>query len=373
MDFLYCKPSVFVIGDEYEILLNGKENGIFYVEIDNKIYYEESCGVLSSEKCMAKIRVPQVVLNQAKKYVVGYRKSVNRKSYYSLFAPMQTAEFAFKPLEKNTDIHIYHVADVHYRFERAIKTCSYFGDDVDMFIVNGDIGEVETETNYLEVCAFVGEISRGEIPVLFVRGNHDTRGRLAELYSKYFPVQEKKTFFQFSLGCLNGVVLDCGEDKLDCSLEYDSSESVPDNYRGVNRFHEYRKLETKFLQSVTLDKNKIPFAVAHVCPMMTTMKKDSQFDIERECYQQWNEELERMGIRFMVCGHYHKAFILSSDDERNIISHSYPVVVGSACPPDDFWGAAIYLNSDNMVVRFTNSKLEVVEEHHLQLQKGEEI
>ena len=33
MSFLSCKPSVFVIGDEYEILLNASEKGILHVAV----------------------------------------------------------------------------------------------------------------------------------------------------------------------------------------------------------------------------------------------------------------------------------------------------------------------------------------------------
>ena len=31
MSFLICAPSVFVIGEEYEILVNAKENGILHI------------------------------------------------------------------------------------------------------------------------------------------------------------------------------------------------------------------------------------------------------------------------------------------------------------------------------------------------------
>lgn len=368
MSFLYCTPSVFVIGDEYEILVNLNEFGLCFVKIGDEIFYEENSGVLPSERLVVKIRVPQEKLNIAKKYSVIFRATDKRKSYYSTFKPVQTAEFTFKPLEKSENIHVYHVADVHYRFAEAKEMASYFGDDNDLFIVNGDIGEVETEENFLEVCAFVGEIAKGEIPVLFVRGNHDTRGRLSELYPKYFPVDGKKTYYMFNIGCLSGVALDCGEDKLDVSKEYDSSEDAPDEYRGINRFHLYRQQELQFLKACKNDNpNTIFFAVSHVCPMMTTFKRDSIFDIERDCYSQWNDQLERLQTKFMICGHYHKAFILSSDDERNILSHNYPVVVGSANSKEELLGAGITVNKDKLSIVFTNKLHQIIETHEIEL------
>ena len=368
MSFLYCKPSVFVIGQEYEILLNLKTNGICFIEIEDRIYYEENSGVLPSERTVVKIRVPQSVLDNAKEYYVVFRETEDRKSYFSTFKEPCGEKFAFKPLEKQENIQIYHIADVHYRFEEAKKMASFFGDDTDLFVINGDIGEVETEQNFLEVCTFTGEISQGKIPMIFVRGNHDTRGRLSELYPKYFPVDGKNTYFAFEIGCLNGVVLDCGEDKEDERTEYDSSENTPTKYRGLNRFHAYRERQLDFLKQVTLDKeNKIPFVITHVCPIKTTYQAGGIFDIERDLYTKWNEALEEMDIKFMLCGHFHKAFILTKGDEQNLIDHSYPVVVGSAHSEEDLWGAAITLNKDKMEVSFTNTACAVMENYTLYL------
>lgn len=76
MSFLSCTPTVFVIGNEYEMLVNVTKNGICAIEIDGRTYYEENSGVLSSEKTYAKIRVPQKALDTAGKYSVVYRETV---------------------------------------------------------------------------------------------------------------------------------------------------------------------------------------------------------------------------------------------------------------------------------------------------------
>lgn len=366
MSFLSCKPSVFVIGKEYEILINTHKNGICMVKIGEELFYENTSGVLSSEQNFTKIRVPQEKLNEEKSYQIIFRETINRKGYFSEFAVPQSATFAFKPLEKTEDIHIYHIADVHYHFELALNTVSYFGEELDLLVVNGDIGEVETEQNYFEVCKFIGEASGGSIPILFSRGNHDTRGKLAERFVDYFPNNNKKTFYSFEIGCLNGVVLDCGEDKPDMHREYgfDKGENL---YGGTNIFERFRREETDFLKSVSLENtDKITFSMTHICPQMTTFKKGDEFDIERELYQDWTNELERIGVKLMLCGHYHKAFVLDSNDERNIIPHKFPVVVGSACfKNEDLWGAAITLNKNSALVEFTNKDHNVVEKHEI--------
>lgn len=356
MSFLYAKPCVFVINDEYEILVLTKEFGIIYLEINGVNYYEYNSGVLSSQKNYAKIRIPQHILNEHKKYNVVYKKTINRKAYFSNMGCIEKESFMFNPLLKEDNINIYHIADVHYRFDIAIKTVKYFGYDLDLLVVNGDIGEVETLQNYYDVIKFVADISCGIIPVLFVRGNHDTRGKLAEKYTDFFPANNKETYYSFDVGSLSGVVLDCGEDKNDGHEEYG----------GVNVFADFRKKETNFLKRLE-KKNNLSFAVSHICPSQTTLNKNDIFNIEKDTYIAWNKELDRLGIKFMICAHIHKAYILKPHSNESTIDHNYPVIVGSACYENDIVGTAITICNNKLIVKFTDSNLNVKEEYIIEL------
>lgn len=363
MSFLSCVPSVFVIGREYEILVNVEKNGILAVEVGGVLYYEENSGVYNSEKTYAKIRVPQSELDCAKGYGVIYRESVDRRSYASCFGETQREEFSFKPLEKKDNINLYHIADVHYRFDWAKEVASYFGEDLDVLLVNGDIGEVETEQNYFEVCRCVGEITRGELPVIFARGNHDTRGRLAERFTDIFPAEGKNTYYTWELGCLCGIVLDCGEDKPDANVEYG----------GANAFEPFRRRETAFLKSLSPDPDKLTFAMCHICPSHTTEHPGDIFDIERELYGQWNAELSRLGTRFMVCGHMHKAYLLPRHGEVSLVPHDFPIIVGSVHDDraGELWGAALTVSGGKLLVRFTDRAHTVRGSHTIDLASGD--
>lgn len=372
MSFLLCPPSVFVIEDKYEILVNATANGIIAVRIGDELYYEENSGVLSSEKDYAKIRLPQALLNTAKEYEIVYRKTIDRKGYYSKMAEPQTEKFAFKPMEKTEKVNMYHIADVHYRFADAAPLASFFGDDLDVLVVNGDIGEVETVQNYLDVCKFVGEMSQGKIPVIFARGNHDTRGKLAERFTDFFPCNGKDTFFWFELGALSGVVLDCGEDKVDTHLEYGAMEyfkaDSPEVYGGVNSFSPFRQRELQFLKGLQRSKkDTLFFAVSHICPVHTTVHIGGAFDIERECYAAWNTELERLDTKFMLTGHMHRAYMVMPDDERSTLAHNYPVVVGSAVQKETIIGAAVTVSKESMEVKFTDKNGNITETHTVKL------
>lgn len=378
VSFLACKPTVFVIGNEYEILAYAKENGIFCVKVDGETYHEANSGVLNSEKPYAKIRIPQDVLNKAKRYEIVYREAFDRKGYHSLMGETQIEAFNFKPLEKTEDIHIYHLADVHFCFETAARSATYFGDDTDLYVFNGDIGEVETEGAYLETISFIGEVSKGEVPVIFTRGNHDTRGKLAERYTDHYPCNGKDTYFTFELGVLSGIALDLGEDKKD--THYDEQYPFPWVYNGVNEFHAFRERELDWLKKQDLPKDKIRFAISHICPVQSSVKAGTVFDIERECFGAMSAELERMKIGFMLCGHIHRAYVLQPNDERSLLSHNYPVVVGSQhykttylphgrIAVEKFYGAALTVNKDKVEVVFVDQNFEVLESHTLPLKK----
>lgn len=365
--FLRFAPSVCAVEEEYEILIAVKEKGMVLLEIGDEIYHDARAGVCRAEADFFKIRVPQAVLDSARAYTVVFRASQGKQAYWTTFAPHKSERFSFRPVEKTEDIRIYHIADVHYRFETAKATAAYFGEDTDLFVVNGDIGEVETEENYMDVLRFLGEIGEGRVPMVFSRGNHDTRGRLAERFTDYFPAPNGNTYYTFKLGALRGIVLDCGEDKPDKARQYDNTEGVPEKYRGLNRFHEYRRAQTRFLQALVDKNEKFDLVITHICPNMTTMSANDEFRIESDVYAAWTERLHALGVKAMLCGHYHKCFTLLKDDPRNIVPHDYPIVVGSALTETDVIGAALTLFADRMEVKFTSSAHEAVESHTLKI------
>ncbi len=362
--FLSCKPAVTVINEDYEIILCSLENGILAVEVDGERYYEENSGVLSSEKNYAKIRLSQSVLDKAEKYTVVFKKSLERVAYWSKMGEEEREEFKFKPLKKRGEIRAYHLADIHGCFEDAARAASYFGSRLDLLILNGDYCELDTEEDYTSLCRFIGEISGGNIPVILVRGNHDTRGTLADRYTDRLTANGPDTYYTFKVGALRGIVLDLGEDKSDSCIEYG----------GVNNFHSFRRRETQFLKSIKCGKSKPLFAICHSSPAYNTERLgDSKFDIEDELFTEWNKELERLGIKFMIIGHFHKAFFLKKNDERSRRAHSYPVIVGSECRAQsgDFSGTALTFSENTLKAEITNTEKKVKATAFIDLESGD--
>lgn len=373
MSFLICAPSVFVIGEEYEILVNAKENGILCLEVGDEEFYEENAGVLATERAYAKIRVPQSVLDKEKAYTVIYKKTINHQAYFSEMGEAEKETFRFKPIEKQDGIQIYHLADVHSLFDIAKDTAAYFGDETDLYIMNGDIAEVEAPEDFTRVACFLGNVAKGEIPIVFVRGNHDTRGKLSHFYTDFFPANGKDTYFTFSVGPISGIALDCGEDKPDDYI-YDEKYDFKPAYSGINRFAPFRKRELAWLRTLVPSPKPYRLAVSHICPMQTTRKPGNQYDIEREVYTEFSKELSRLGTQAMLCGHIHKAYIMKPGDGQSLLPHTFPVVVGSHVTRDKeteetlaFCGAAITLQNGEMQIKITSHKREISLEEALAL------
>ncbi len=362
--FLKCKPTVTIINEDYVIIVNTKENGIIAVEIDGVLYYEENSGVLSSEKNYAKIRIAQKTLDKAKRYTVVYKKSLKRIAYFSKLGEEQRKEFRFKPVKSRGEINAYHLADIHSKFDFAKAAASFFGPKLDLIMLNGDYCELEVEEDYEQIYRLMGELSGGRIPVILVRGNHDCRGKVADKYTDRLTSNGKDTYFTFKAGWLRGIALDLGEDKGDECVEYG----------GVNDFYSFRRRETEFLKSLNPKKCKPLFAIGHTSPGHNTGHKGHPlFDIEGELFEEWNKELERLGVKFYIMGHFHKAMFLKKNDERSIRSHSYPVIVGSECTAQsgDYSGTALTFSGNTLTARITNINKEVKMTCYIDLTTGE--
>jgi hypothetical protein len=114
-------------------------------------------------------------------------------------------------------------------------------DGVDFTVMNGDIiSDFVTERQ-----AFRGfydaSVSRfaKTLPMVFVRGNHETRGPMARRLSDYFPGREGKQYWSFDHGPVHYIVLDSGEDKPDDNKEY----------AGLVDFAPYRQEQAEWLKA----------------------------------------------------------------------------------------------------------------------------
>lgn len=345
MDFLYCDPNVMLIKSDYEIVVNTLEEGVCYIKVGRQTFHENHSGIMPSVTLVHKYVVPQKLLNKYKTYTVYYKKVVERKNNFPVVGRLLKKTYSFRPIEKPDDINVFYIADIHTHWDYAEKVSSYFGDKLDLYIVNGDFGESSSYENLRRLNKLIGDITKGEIPSLVGRGNHDTRGLLAEKVTDYMATDDGRAYFEFYAGPISGVIFDCGEDKYDNHPEY----------RSLNFFEQYRKDELKYLKKLKLKDSQFRFAVCHV-PFMHSCAMNGQFDIMPDLYEKWGAEADKMGFEFMICGHTHTVrYIRANGDDGDKFAHNYPVIVGVTRRHDYLSGTALTLKKNGSVMRIVGS------------------
>ena len=360
---LKYSPTVFAVENDYKIFIPVTSSCVMWVKVGDECYYDHSNGVLRSSVAMHKVAVPRDELDKAGKYTVCFREMIERKPYFSVTSDVYEEEFDFNPLPDGT-FRAYHISDAHGAVTAPVNSALAFEKKygrIDLLILNGDVidhsGDIGNFDAIFEICSL---ISKGSIPVIFSRGNHDTRGEFAENIADYTPTRAGYSYFSFNLGTLWGLVLDCGEDKLDTNAEYGNT----------NCCHAFRIEETKYINDLVKRKSEEyekdgitrKIVIAH-SPF--SRKFEFPFDIEDDIYTEWCTALRKeIKPDVMISGHTHSIEILPLGDERHVHGCPCPVVVGGK--PDKkngkHYGCGLIF-TDNGLTAVFNQGDDVIGEH----------
>ena len=142
-------------------------------------------------------------------------------------------------------------------------------------------------------------MTKGEIPVVYARGNHELKGKKAEELHKVVGAKGENFYYSFTLGKdIYGVVLDLGEDHEDDYWEYYDTAF----YDG------YRQAQVDFLKEELLkgeySNYSYRMAICHIpIPFVNT----------RHNHVTWKEQmtdlLNKMNIDISLSGHQHDLLI----------------------------------------------------------------
>lgn len=187
--------------------------------------------------------------------------------------------------------------DIHGRADDMTKLCK----DIDFrelgFVVfNGDMSSsVENEeqlfTDYID--ASVALFASGT-PILFTRGNHETRGVWSDRLIDYFPTRSGEFYGIYRYGDVCLLVLDCGEDKPDSDIEY----------YGLADYDAYRAEECAWLKKAVQSEEFLSasarIVLLHVPPTTGTWHGNVHLN------ELFMPVLNEAGIDLMLCGHEHR-------------------------------------------------------------------
>ncbi len=351
-------PAVFAVGREYQIMVPVNTPTVMWVEVSGQCFYDDSNGILRSAVTTHRMHVPMELLDAAEEYRVCYRVVNERKPYFSDLGEAESYTSRFAPLPTDRELRIIHIADAHNRVEEPVTVGQYFGELPDLLILNGDIPNHSGNIEYFDAIYQIADgITHGERPVIFSRGNHDTRGIYAENIADHTPTENGRSYFTFRLGSVWGIVLDCGEDKPDRNKEYGNTVCCED----------FRRRETAFIKDVIANKQKeyaapgveLRLVISHV-PFAYTHKHP--FDIEVELFTEWCTLLrEHVMPHLMLSGHLHKCIYSPIGGELDDKGQPCPVLVLSRPSKakngeePSYTGAALTLTPDHCHTAFYNN------------------
>ena len=352
-------PIVYAVDKNYQIMVPVTQETLMWVEIAGCCFYDDVNGILRSNCTTHRMTVPMEILDAAGEYKVCYRIVNERKPYYSDVSDIYEYISAFYPVKEN-GARFYHIADAHNQVDAPVAAAKAFG-DIDFLVLNGDLPDHSGDIkNFTAIHRIAAEITDGEKPVVFSRGNHDMRGIYAENLSEHTPTDNGRSYYTFRLGSIWGMVLDCGEDKRDGHPEYGHTVCCED----------FRRRETEFIKDVINNcrseyeadgvKNKLV-----ICHVPFTEKFNYPFDIDEGVYAEWCSLLrEHIKPQLMLCGHIHEAYISKIGCEKDYNGQPCTVVVASKMNKKVegtlFYGGAITLYEDSCNVKITNEESEIL-------------
>ena len=202
----------------------------FYAE-EHPRYYETVAGRRQARKTLHTVRLRGLEPGTAYCYRI-FSREVREWPHYDNVAYGAVASsnvFRRKPYtfrtfpESGAECRFLVLNDIHGQADLMGKLLGAAEFDRTGFVAfNGDMSSsVESrEQLFADYIDTAVECFASETPILFNRGNHDTRGVHADLLPEYFPKGEGTFYALRRYGDVCLLTLDCGEDKPDSDIEY---------------------------------------------------------------------------------------------------------------------------------------------------------
>lgn len=382
-----CTPAVFAVEDTYQIVFTTSAKGTAWVEIDGVEYNETYAGYRVTEDRIHKVTVPMEALDNADSYTIYAKSMLLRGPYSSMQGKTISKSFHWKGVNPEDGLNYYVISDVHNVKNTPVNAATYFGDDLDFLINCGDqVSWIDRTSDLEETFLMCGEITKGEIPVVYARGNHETKGVLADEFHRYVGSTEEGNFyFTFRIKNIWGVVLDVGEDHADDFVEY----------YGAAKFDDYRDEQTVFLDEILANADTefnapgVDYRIA-VCHIPLTVKSTS--DHAGKWKDAWVERLNQMNLTILYGGHQHQLWYIdpafedgskmtqceaysgkaTGNGKRIMTAATFPAILVSRKSEGQqltfkeyvfdtkFIGVAASSDGKTTTLRYTNEKQEVV-------------
>lgn len=380
-------PVVYAVGDTYQITFTTQAKGEAWITIDGIEFNDTYAGYRKAETTIHKISVPMELLDKTGEYTVYTRSMLLRGPYESLQGETISQTYNWKGVNEEDGINYYVISDTHNTSKAPLAAASYFGEALDFLICCGDTASwIDRKEDLTEFLYLASDITKGEIPVIYARGNHETKGVKAHELYNYVGANGQDFYYTFRLGSIWGIVLDIGEDHRD---EYEE-------YSGVAKFNLYRMAQIEFLDEVLanaeneFDAEGVEHRIA-ICHIPITVKYTN--DHAGAFKDSWLKRLNKMKLTMLYGGHVHELWYIEpefTDDmlltqvmeysgkiednsQRIMTKAKFPAILVSKrgntqSPLDeerifdtDFIGLAVTVEEEETVMKYTDEEGNVLE------------
>ena len=291
------EPVVYAVEDDYQIVFSTNHSATAWVEIDGEKYYDLFAGSMKSEDTVHKITVPQEKLDAAGGYSIHAEKMIYRGPFGGFKGKEISKSYSFRPVNSADGLVYYTITDAHHaRKGAALAALSVEG--LDFIVILGDtVGMTEYENNAQLTNAIAHDVTKGEIPVVYARGNHEIKGAYAEDLHKYVGSKDGSFYYWFTLSDVFGITLDLGEDHDPGWWEYYETD----------QFTSYREEQTKFLEELVAEKPyenyNYTLVACHIPIQFVNSRKDHV-----EAKTSWTALLNEIAPDLAVYGHQHDLY-----------------------------------------------------------------
>lgn len=323
-------PVVYEVEDTYQITFTTKAKGEAWVVIDGVEYNDTLAGGRKTESKIHKITVPMSVLDEASSYTVYTRAMLLRGPYEALQGPTISETYFWKGVNTADGLHYYVFSDNHLAQKSTAAAANYWGDRLDFLIALGDsVNWMESEKELSKLLYLVSDITKGQIPVIHARGNHEAYGLAFDQYSDYVGAKDDTFYYTFRMQNIWGIVLDMGVDHEDDFVEY----------AGTAKYNLYRKEQTRFLDEVikNAENEYLAEGVTYrigICHVPITFYKVGSSNTSYR--KEWTTRLNEIQLSVMYSGHLHDLMFVDASLEPGITLTLLPEFSGKTEKNDQY-------------------------------------
>ena len=291
------EPVVYAVEDTYQIVFSTNHSATAWVEIGGEAYYDLFAGSMKSKDTVHKITVPQEKLDEAKAYSIHAEKIIYRGPFGGFKGKEISKDYTFRPVDTSDGLVYYTITDVHHARRGAVDAALSV-ENLDFIVILGDsVGMADYEKDIQFSNLLAHDVTGGQMPVVYARGNHEIKGAYAEELYKYVGSKNESFYYWFTLSDVFGINLDLGEDHDDGWWEY----------YGTDRFDIYRQEQTSFLQELVKSKvyenYSYTLVTCHIPIQFVNDRKDHE-DVKAE----WTALLNQIQPDLAVYGHQHDLY-----------------------------------------------------------------